>query len=86
MTSTENFELAEAFRLEQKKETKAKACPVASGMFQSASTLISSSDDEATDEGPDDKPTTSKAAPIDRVALIISNIFLVESAFYEHDF
>jgi len=49
MASTDNFELAEAFRLEQKKETKAKACPVASGMFQSASTLISSSDDEATD-------------------------------------
>ncbi|CBY37595.1 unnamed protein product, partial [Oikopleura dioica] len=49
MAPTDNFELAEAFRLEQKKETKAKACPVASGMFQSASTLISSSDDEATD-------------------------------------
>ena len=75
MTSTENFELAEAFRLEQKKETKAKACPVASGMFQSASTLISSSDDEATDETSDEKPTTSKAAPVGRVEFIIYIIF-----------
>ena len=64
MLTTENFELAEAFRLEQKKEVKAKACPVASGMFQSAANLISSSDDESSKEDIKDQPSTSKAAPL----------------------